>query len=62
MVSLLVTLLILCLVASLIWWILGMLPLPPPVRNIVLVVFAVVVLIWLLEALPLGGLGLHSLR
>lgn len=61
MVSLLISLLIFCLIASVVWWILGLLPLPPMARNIVVAIFAILVLIWLLTSLPLGGLGFHRL-
>lgn len=60
--SLLVSLLIFCLIAGLIYWVIGLLPLPPVVRQIALVVFALFALIWLLESLPLGaGFGFHRL-
>lgn len=62
MVSLLISLLIFCLIAGLVYWVIGLLPLPPVIRQIALVVFAIVALIWLLESLPLGaGLGFHRL-
>ena len=60
MISLLLTLLIFCLVAAVVWWIIGLLPLPPVARQIALVIFAILVLIWLLQALPLGGLSLRG--
>jgi hypothetical protein len=58
MLSLLVTLLIILLIFSVIWWIVGMIPLPPPVKNIVLVVIAVILLVWLISVLlPFAGMG-----
>ncbi len=55
MISLLISLLIFLLIASVIWWIIGMLPLPPVVRQIALVVFALIFLLWLLENLGVMG-------
>lgn len=60
MISVLITLLVLCLIAGIIWWALGLIPLPPMARNIVGVVFAIILLLWLLQALPLG-VGIHPL-
>jgi len=42
MISLLITLLIVCLVAGIVWWALQQIPLPAPVRMIVVVVFALI--------------------
>jgi hypothetical protein len=56
MISLLVTLLIMCLIYAVIWWILTLIPLPPPVGNIVRVAVAVLFLIWLIYMLlPYAG-------
>lgn len=56
MISLLVTLLILALIAGLIWYVISLIPLPPPfgmVLRVVVVVVFVIILIWYL--LPLAG-------
>jgi hypothetical protein len=53
MLSLLVSLLIFCVVAYLIWWLIGMVPLPPPVRVAVLVVFVLICIVALLNYMPL---------
>jgi hypothetical protein len=58
MISLLITLLIICLIFSVVWWIIGMIPVPQPFANIIKVVLALILLIWLIYALlPLAGGG-----
>jgi hypothetical protein len=60
MISLLVTVLIVALVIAAVYWVMGMLPLPQPAKNIILVVLVVILLIWLISILiPYAG---HSLR
>ena len=54
MLQLLVGLLIFLVIASVVWWAVGMLPLPTPVRPIVLVVLVLLFLVFLLGMLP-GG-------
>jgi uncharacterized membrane protein (DUF373 family) len=49
MISILVWLLIFALVCYLVYYIIGVMPLPPPVKQIVLVVFGVLAIIILLE-------------
>lgn len=62
MIGLLIDLVILCIVAGLAWWIIGMIPLPPPVRQIVTVVFVVIIAVFLIYALlGLAHGGLHGL-
>jgi hypothetical protein len=41
---------IIVLVAGLIYWIITLIPLPPPFKNIVLAIFLVICVIWLLGA------------
>ncbi len=60
MISILITLLVFLIIASLIWWVLGQLPLPPIVRTVAIVIMVVFAVIWLLQFLP--GAGLHGLR
>ena len=57
MLSLLITILIVAIVISLAWWILGMLPLPPQVKQVITVVMVVICVLWLLfdVLLPLAG-------
>ena len=52
MLQLLVSLLIFLVIASVIWWAVGMLPLPAPVRPIVLVILVVIFLIMMLGLIP----------
>ena len=62
MISILVTLLIIALIFGVAWWIIGLIPLPPPFKMIAQVVLALIFLIVLIELLlPLAGGGLHPL-
>ena len=60
MLSLLISLLILCLILGIVWWILSMIPIPPPFVWVVRVVFAIICLIALISlftgswAFPIG--------
>jgi hypothetical protein len=62
MISLLITLLIICLIASVAWWIISVIPFPPPLafaRVVLQIIVAVILLIWLVSALlPLAGGGI----
>ena len=55
MISLLITLLILCLIAYVAWWALSQIPLPQPIRVVVIVIFAIIVILVLLQFLPIAG-------
>lgn len=58
MIGLLVTVLIMCIIFGVIWWIITLIPLPPPFMQIARVVIAVIFLIWLIYLLlPLAGSG-----
>jgi len=60
MISILISLLIIGLIFSVAWWILGMIPVPAPIANIIKVILALLLLIWLISVLlPLGGVGYH---
>lgn len=61
MISLLVTLLILCLVFGLIWYLVGMLPLPEPF-GMVARVSMLVIFILLLLGMVFGGVDVPRLR
>jgi len=61
MLSLLITLLILCLVLGLVWYVVTLLPLPAPFKNIALAIIAVIAAIYLLSIL-LGAAPLPVLR
>ena len=59
MLSLLVTILVVCIIFSLIWWVFTQLPLPAPFAQIARVVIVVLFVVWLLYILiPLAGGGL----
>ena len=64
MISVLITLLVMCLIFGVCWWIIGLLPLPAPFGQVVRVVVVVIFLIWLLyHLLPLaGGFGHPLIR
>lgn len=52
MITLLVGLIILVLVVGIAWWIIQQVPLPPPMRWVVTVVFGLIVLLVVLNYLP----------
>ena len=52
MLQLLISLLVFLVIASVVWWAVGMLPLPAPIRPIVLVILVVIFLIMMLGMLP----------
>ena len=62
MLGLLVTLLIIGLIGSVAWWIISIIPFPPPLayaRIVLQVIVALILLIWLVDMLlPFAG-GLH---
>ncbi len=51
MINLLVSILIFLLIASLFWWIVTLLPLPDPIKQIALVVLAIIAVLYLIGAL-----------
>jgi hypothetical protein len=60
MISLLVNVLILLIVCGIIWYIISLLPLPAPFKNIAMIVFALIILLVLLSEIgflggPIGG-------
>ena len=61
MIGLLITLLIVCLIASVAWWIISVIPFPPPLafmRVVLQIIVAVILLVWLVYALlPYAGGG-----
>ena len=57
MIELLITLLVLVLIAGLVWWAITQIPLPDPVRWVVIVVFVIVLCIILLRLIPGVNLG-----
>lgn len=58
MIDLLIWLIVICLVFAVVWWIIGMIPLPDPFGLIVRVAFALIFLLVLLNMLiGLPGMG-----
>jgi len=49
LIHLLVYVLVLCLVAGLVWYIINMMPIPQPFKNIVICVFCVILIIIILN-------------
>ena len=49
MLSLLVSLLIVCLILGIVWWIITLIPVPPPMVWVVRVIFAIICLIVVLS-------------
>lgn len=58
LISLLIGLLILALVIGIFWWGMNQIALPQPIRMIIMVLIAIVVLLWLLN----GGIGHLNFR
>ena len=56
MISLLIGLVIFCLIASLLWWLIQQFPLPQPVRLVVIVAFVLICILVLINYLPLGAI------
>jgi hypothetical protein len=59
--NLLLTLLVYLLILGVVYWVITIIPLPPPFRTIALVIFAILVIVMLISMLT-GGLGLPALR
>lgn len=60
MISLLIYLVVILLIFSVLWWVLNQLTLPQPVRMVAVVIFALVVVVFLLNLV--GGFGgIHGL-
>lgn len=62
MASVLVTLLIALVIASIVYWIVSMIPLPQPFKNIVLAVLGLIFLLWLLSYFGIFGDSSFRLR
>lgn len=54
MIELLVSLLIFCLIAGLIWWAISTLPIPEPFRTVMVVILVLIFVLVLLSYLPIG--------
>jgi hypothetical protein len=51
MIGFLISVLFLAIVAGLIYWIIGMLPIPEPFKNVVMVIFLLICLVYLVSML-----------
>jgi hypothetical protein len=60
LISLLVTLIIVGLIFYLLYWLIGQIPMPAPIKTVCLVVLGLIIVIYLLNLL--FGLGLPRLR
>ena len=56
MIGLLIGLVVFCLIAYLIWYLINLFPLPQPVRIIVIVLFVLICIVGLLDYMPSLGL------
>jgi len=59
MISLLITMLVFGLICYLIFWVMGYLAVPDPIRKVVTVIVVVVAVLWLLQAFMPINAGLH---
>jgi len=58
MISLLITILVICLIFGLIWWVISLIPIPAPFGQVARVIVAVIFCIWLIYLLlPFAGIG-----
>ncbi len=58
LIHLLITLLVYALIFGLIWYVITLIPMPPPWLNVVRIVFAIITVIILISLiLPLAGVG-----
>ena len=55
MVELLVTVIVLVAIAGIVWWLIQNVPLPEPLRIVVMVIVALVAILMLLRLLPHGA-------
>lgn len=49
LISMLISLLVLCIVCAILWWIIQLLPLPAPWKQIILAIFALIVILVVLQ-------------
>ena len=61
MISLLITLIVFCIVAGLVYWLLTLLPLPDPFKTIIIVAF-ILILILVLLGMFFGGIDVPHMR
>lgn len=52
MVSLLISLLVLALIAYLVWWAIGAMGLPDPIKTVFLVIMLIILILVLVRAIP----------
>jgi hypothetical protein len=52
MIGMLITLLVLCLIFGLIWYLIGILPVPQPFKNVILIIMVIIAIIVLLSFVP----------
>ncbi len=62
MLSLLITLIVLAAICAVLWWAIGALALPEPVRIVAICIMVILVLVVLCSLLPGGGLQPFPLR
>lgn len=57
--SILISLLVMLLIFYLAWWAINKMAVPEPARTVIVVVFAIIAIVWLLQFV---GMGLPALR
>lgn len=60
--SLIVSLLVICLILAIAYWAISQLTLPPPVRMVVVVIIALIAIVFLLQLVGTGVPTLHLTR
>ena len=58
MIDALIWLIVLCVVGGLVYWLITLLPLPPPFKQIILVAFVLIAILMVLGTF-FGGWGVH---
>jgi len=62
MISLLITMLVFGLICYLIFWVMGYLGVPEPIRKVVTVIVVVIAVLWLLQSFLPASVGWHITR
>lgn len=59
MISLLITVVVFALICYILFWVMGYLSVPEPIRKVVVVVVVLIAVIWILSNFLPGSAGLH---
>lgn len=58
----LIALLVACLVLGLVYYIVTLIPLPPPFRTVALIIICIIAILWLVSVFGFGGLPVFHAR